>query len=99
MLRSAFSPIDHHLLGIGDELAVLAGAEFISRMKTGPGPQRRTGAERFAHPEVGELRLLYEALHLDGQRIIVYIPADDTARAALDLLIGHRPGALRSVTA
>jgi MmyB-like transcription regulator ligand binding domain len=68
-------------------------------MKTVPGPERRTGAERFAHPEVGELRLLYETLHLDGQRIIVYIPADNTARAALDLLIGVRPGALRSITA
>jgi transcriptional regulator with XRE-family HTH domain len=65
----------------------------------GPGPEWWTGAERLAHPEVGELRLLYETLHLDGQRIIVYVPADDAASAALDQLIGVRPGALRSVTA
>lgn len=99
VLRSAFSPANHHLQGIVDELTVLAGAEFTSRMEAVPGPQRRTGAERFAHPEVGELRLLYETLHLDGQRIVVYIPADNTASAALDVLIGVRPGALRSVTA
>jgi transcriptional regulator with XRE-family HTH domain len=98
-LRSAFSPTDQHLQGIGDELTVLAGAEFTNRMKTGPGRQRGTGAERFVHPEVGELRLLHETLHLDGQQIVIYIPADDMARAALDLLIGVRPGALRSVTA
>jgi transcriptional regulator with XRE-family HTH domain len=99
VLRSGFSPTDHHLQGITDELTVLAGAEFTSRMRTVPGPQRRTGAERLAHPEVGELRLLYETLHLDGQRIIVYLPADSTTSAALDLLIGVRPGALRPVTA
>jgi transcriptional regulator with XRE-family HTH domain len=99
VLRSAFSPGNHHLQAITDELTVLAGTELTSRIKTVPGPERRTGAERFDHPEVGELRLLYETLHLDGQRIVVYIPADDTARAALDLLIGVRPGALRSVTA
>jgi transcriptional regulator with XRE-family HTH domain len=98
-LRSAFAPTDRYLHGIGDELTVLAGAEFTTRMRTGPGRERRTGADRFAHPEVGELRLLYETLHLDGQRIIVYVPADDTARAALDQLIGIRPGALRPVTA
>jgi hypothetical protein len=95
-LRSAFSPSDPHLLGLIDELTVLAGT---NRMTTIPGPEPRTGAERFAHPDVGELRLLYETLHLEGQRITVYTPADDAAGAALDQLIGLRPGALRSVTA
>ena len=99
VLRSAYSPTNAHLQAITDELTVLAGADFTSRIATVPGPERRTGAERLTHPEVGELRLLYETLHLDGQRIIVYVPADDTAGAALDLLIGVRPGALRSVTA
>lgn len=99
VLRCAFSPTNQHLQAITDELTVLAGAEFANRITAAPGPERRTGTERFAHPEVGELRLLYETMHLDGQRIIVYVPADDTARAALDLLIGLRPGALRSITA
>jgi transcriptional regulator with XRE-family HTH domain len=99
VLRSAFSPTDRHLQGIADYLAVLAGDQFTRRIRTFPGPERRAGAERVVHPDVGELRLLYETLHLDGHRIIVYIPANDTARAALDLLIGVRPGALRSVTA
>jgi transcriptional regulator with XRE-family HTH domain len=99
VLRSAFSPSDHHLQGIADELSVLAGAEFTGRMKTVPAAQRRTGVERFAHPAVGEVRLLYETLHLDAQRIIFYMPADEAASAALDLLAGVRPGALRSVTA
>jgi transcriptional regulator with XRE-family HTH domain len=98
-LRSAFAPTDDHLQGLADELTVLAGSAFTSRMTGVPGPRRRTGAERVAHPEVGDLRLLYETLELDEQRIIVYIPADDTARAALDQLAGLRPGALRSVTA
>jgi transcriptional regulator with XRE-family HTH domain len=98
-LRCAFSPDNPHLQGIADELTVLAGEEFTSRINTVPGPERGSGAERFAHPEVGELRLLYEALHLDGLRLIVYVPADSEASAALDLLIGVRPGALRSATA
>jgi transcriptional regulator with XRE-family HTH domain len=99
-LRSSFAPNDQHLQGIADELAVLAGGELTRRMATPPpGPPLRTGAERFAHPEVGELRLLYETLHLGEQAIVVYIPADGTANAALDQLIGVRPGALRSVTA
>ncbi|HEV7761126.1 MAG TPA: helix-turn-helix transcriptional regulator [Acidimicrobiales bacterium] len=98
-LRSAFSPTSAHLRAITDELTVLAGAPLTHRLTAVPGPERRTGAERLAHPEVGELRLLYETLHLDGQRLVVYLPADDTAAAALDQLTGLRPGALRSVTA
>jgi transcriptional regulator with XRE-family HTH domain len=99
VLRSTFSPTSGHLQSLIDELTVLAGTEFARRIEAVPGPERPTGAQRLDHPEVGELRLLFETLHLDGQRIIVYIPADDAARAALDLLIGVRPGALRSVTA
>jgi transcriptional regulator with XRE-family HTH domain len=98
-LRAACSPADEHLQALANELTVLAGGEFTDRMAGIPGPERRTGVERFAHPEAGELRLLYETLHLDGQRLVVYVPADNTASAALDLLVGIRPGALRSVTA
>lgn len=99
VLRSALSPANPHLQALVDELTVVAGAEFTDRLTAVPGAGRRTGAERFAHPDVGELRLSYETLHLDGQRIVVYMAADEAAGAALDRLLGVRPGALRSVTA
>jgi transcriptional regulator with XRE-family HTH domain len=99
VLRSSFSPANPYLQAITDELTVLAGAEFTKRLEAVPGPERLTGATRVAHPEAGDLRLLYEVLHLDGQRIVVYLPADDASSAALDLLMGLRPGALRSVIA
>lgn len=99
VLRSGFSPTDRHLQGLADELALLAGDAFTGRMATVAGPLRRTGALRLAHPEVGSLRLLYETLDLDDQRLLVYLPADEPAAEALDRLIGLRPGALRAVTA
>ena len=99
VLRSAFSPDNPHLQAILDELTVLAGAAFTSRLDEAPGPERRSGAQRVAHPEVGELRLRYETMHLDAQRLVVYLPADAATEAALDQLVGVRPGALRSVTA
>jgi hypothetical protein len=34
----------------------------------------------------------------DGQRLVVYLPADDATSAALDSLTGRQPGALRAVT-
>jgi MmyB-like transcription regulator ligand binding domain len=60
---------------------------------------RRSGVERWVHPEVGELRLAYETLTLpDDQRLVVYLPADEAASATLDHLAGRQPGALRAVT-
>lgn len=53
------------------------------------------------HPLVGELRLSYETLDLpdiEGQRLIVYLPADEATSTALDRLTGRQPGALRAVT-
>jgi transcriptional regulator with XRE-family HTH domain len=96
-LRSSCAPTSTDLQAIIDELSVVAGAAFTDRMRSLPEPGRPFGAERVAHPEVGELRLRYETLFLDGPRLIVYLPADPAAETALDRLIGVRPGALRSV--
>ncbi|MER6329706.1 hypothetical protein ABT298_10310 [Streptomyces sp. NPDC001034] len=52
------------------------------------------------HPLVGEVRLAYETLGLpadDDQQLVVHLPSDDASAAALDLLTGRRPGALRAV--
>ena len=64
---------------------------------------RRSGVERWVHPEVGELRLAYETLTLpDDQRLVVYLPADEAtsttspdvnpARCARSPADADRPG-------
>ncbi|GAA4712682.1 helix-turn-helix domain-containing protein [Phytohabitans rumicis] len=98
-LAVAIGPDDHHRAELVDDLTVIAGAAFAARLAAATVP-RRTGIERLAHPEVGELRLAYEILELpeaDDQRLVVYLPADEATSAALDRLDGRRPGALRSV--
>ena len=58
--------------------------------------------KRIFHPEVGELRVAFETLQLpdvDDQRLVVYLPNDEATSAALDVLAGRQPGALRSVRA
>ncbi|WP_203717385.1 MmyB family transcriptional regulator [Asanoa siamensis] len=76
--------------GSGDEAAVALAAE----LGAAPGFTRRwempasTGVERLVHPDVGLLRLAYETLDVaaDGQRVLVYLPADEPTEAALDRL-------------
>jgi transcriptional regulator with XRE-family HTH domain len=95
-LESALA--DPHVAGLVDELTVTAGAPFTDRLQAPPMPPRRSGVERWDHPEVGELRLAYEILTLpDDQRLVVYLPADDATSATLDHLAGRQPGALRAV--
>ncbi len=92
---------DPHVEHLVNELTLAVGAPFTDRLTTPPGPSRRTGLERLAHPEVGELRLAYETLGVsddDSQFLIAYLPADDVTAARLDRLTGRRPGALRAVT-
>jgi transcriptional regulator with XRE-family HTH domain len=69
----------------------LAGAspEFAAMWRSGdvapPGPQEKT----FRHPRVGLLRLRTESLSVNGMpeaRMVVYVPADDASRAAIDRL-------------
>ncbi|RFS82878.1 XRE family transcriptional regulator [Actinomadura spongiicola] len=97
-LRAAFPGGDPHLSRFVDELTVTAGAPFTERGRAPLRLPRRTGVERFVHPDVGELRLAYETLELpvgDGQALIAYLPADDATSTALDRL---RPTTLRAVS-
>jgi transcriptional regulator with XRE-family HTH domain len=100
-LKLASSRDDPHVQALAEELTVTAGAAFTDRMDAPPALPRRTGIERLVHPDVGELRLAYETLELpdaDGQRLVVYLPADDATSEALDHLTGRHPGALRAVS-
>ncbi|MFC5750444.1 helix-turn-helix domain-containing protein [Actinomadura rugatobispora] len=99
-LKSESCPDDPHLVHLNDDLTVIAGAPFTRRIASVSPLPSHTGDERFAHPEAGELRLSYETLSVaDGQRLLVYLPADDATAAALDRLSGLRPGALHAVDA
>jgi transcriptional regulator with XRE-family HTH domain len=97
-LKADFGPPDPHVRELVDELTVTAGAAFADRYRLITGGEARSGVERLRHPSAGELRLAYESLVLpdaDQQQLVTYLPADDAAAAALDLLAGRRPGALR----
>ncbi|MER6950205.1 helix-turn-helix domain-containing protein [Nonomuraea sp. NPDC000554] len=96
-LRAESSRDDPDLVHLVDELTIVAGSPFAGRLRAAPSTPHRTGVERLVHPEVGELRLAYETLATEGQRLIVYLPADDATSAALDRLNRRQPGALRAV--
>ncbi|MFD1535583.1 helix-turn-helix transcriptional regulator [Nonomuraea guangzhouensis] len=100
-LKIESSRADPHVRHLSEELTVLAGAPFATRLSKAAGLPQRAGTERLVHPLAGELRLSYETLDLpdiEGQRLIVYLPADETTSTALDRLTGRQPGALRAVT-
>jgi transcriptional regulator with XRE-family HTH domain len=75
------------------------GAEFTDRWNTAHAPRVATGTHRVVHPEVGHLRITFETMRLadEGQRMVVYLPADDATSRAFDQLAGRFPGALRPV--
>lgn len=83
------------------ELAPSAGPEFTRRLNLHTPPPRAT--LRVDHPSGHRLRLDRETLELvtDGQRVVVYLPADDATVEALDRLRSdqgrNRPGGLRLV--
>ena len=84
-----------------DELALLVGEEFTRRVAEIAGLPDSSGIDRMEHPEAGPLRLAYERLDLsadDDQYIQVLLPADQATSAALDGLLGRRPGGLRAVS-
>ncbi|KAB8194867.1 helix-turn-helix domain-containing protein [Nonomuraea phyllanthi] len=96
-LKYAAGLADPHVAALADELTVTAGGPFAERLTT-PGVPDRAGIQRWTHPQAGELRLAYEALELaDDQRLIAYLPADETSSAALDRLADRHPGTLRVV--
>ncbi|MER7956793.1 helix-turn-helix domain-containing protein [Streptomyces sp. NPDC096030] len=91
---------DPAMAELARELTVTAGAAFSDRLASAGVLPERSGVERLVHPEAGELRLAYEVLDLaeaDGQRLVVRLPADEASSAALDRLVGRRPGTLRAV--
>jgi transcriptional regulator with XRE-family HTH domain len=75
------------------------GAEFTERWNATHAPRIATGTHRVVHPEVGDLRITFETMRLadEGQRMVVYLPADDVTSDAFDQLAGRFPGALRPV--
>ncbi len=100
-LKTAAHRDDPHLASLVDELTITAGASFTDRWQAPPVLPARTGIQRWAHPEAGQLRLAYETLDLadaDDQRLIIHLAADEPTSTALDHLTGRHPGALRSVT-
>ncbi|MEV0082101.1 helix-turn-helix transcriptional regulator [Saccharopolyspora sp. NPDC050642] len=99
-LKLGFRLDDPHSTGLAAELTDAAGASFTSRFETPAAVLQRTGAERWVHPEVGELLLGFEIVELPDvdQRMIIYLPADEETSAALDRLDGRQPGALRAVS-
>lgn len=99
-LKIESSLADSHVTVFVEELTITAGAPFTDRLAAPPDLPQRAGVERLVHPEAGELRLANETLEVSDadQRLVVFLPADDTTSAALDHLTGRQPGALRMVT-
>ena len=92
-LRAVAALGDQHAALLAEELTLTAGARFRDRFEGSAALPARTGVERWAHPEVGELRLAYESLELpdpDEQRLVVYLASDEATKAALDRL-DHPP--------
>lgn len=92
-LKMELARTDPHVAALAEELTVTGGAAFTERWEGPPAVPGRTGVERLAHPDVGELRLAYETLEVaegGDQRLIVYLPADDATSTALDRLAHER---------
>jgi transcriptional regulator with XRE-family HTH domain len=86
-LRAAAALGDPHAALLAEELTIIAGARFRDLFEGSAALPSRTGVERWAHPEVGQLRLAYESLQLpdpDEQRLVVYLATDEATAAALD---------------
>jgi transcriptional regulator with XRE-family HTH domain len=89
-------PDDPGRAALGDELTVTAGETFDRRVRDRPAPAPH-GIRRWNHPRAGELRMAYETMDLpadDGQRLILYLPADPATEAAVT---ARRPASLRLV--
>ncbi|MEU4216343.1 helix-turn-helix transcriptional regulator [Actinoplanes sp. NPDC026623] len=85
---------DPAIAALVDELTVTAGEAFTRRLHTVTGPAGATGVARLFHPEAREIHLAYETLELppaDNQRLVVYLPADRAAAAALARLTTPGP--------
>lgn len=96
-LRAESALDDPFLAHLVEELEVVGGSPFTDRLAAPLVAPRRTGVERLVHPDTGELRLSYESLDAEGQRLVVYLPCDEETSAALDRLTLRGPGSLRAV--
>jgi transcriptional regulator with XRE-family HTH domain len=80
-----------------------ASAAFVERWEAHAVDERPRGVLRLDHPEVGELRLVHEALLLadEDQRLVSWLPNDDVSEKALRELLRLRdpvsPARLRIV--
>ncbi|SDM15159.1 helix-turn-helix transcriptional regulator [Nonomuraea jiangxiensis] len=95
-LRAAAALGDPHAALLAEELMITAGVLFRDRFEGSAALPARTGVERWAHPEAGELRLAYESLELpdpDELRLVVYLASEAATAAALDRLTDHQPAA------
>ncbi|MDZ5619395.1 helix-turn-helix transcriptional regulator [Nocardioides sp. HM23] len=80
------------------ELSATLGREFTSRWESRPTGTCDLGLRAVVHPEVGLIRISPEVLLAgDTLTLVVLLPADGAAQAALDRLTGRHPGALRQV--
>ena len=83
---------------VAGELSSEIGAEFTTRWERRPTGEPDLGLRAVVHPEVGLVRTAPQVLLArEGLSLVVLLPADDVAQAALDRLNGMRPGALRQV--
>jgi transcriptional regulator with XRE-family HTH domain len=76
---------DHDFALLIDELRT--SPEFNERWSMFATTEKRRGTTRIVHPDLGQLRLNFEVLLLaddiDEQRLITWLPADDSTASAL----------------
>ena len=76
---------DDQFAALMDELRT--SPDFIERWSIVATTEKRRGATRIVHPDIGRLHLNYEVLLLaddiDEQRLITWLPADDATALAL----------------
>lgn len=78
--------------------ALLERPGFAERWARKPLGSGRPASRDLIHPEEGLIRLRVQTLAAaDGVWLVVLLPADAAAEAALDRLASRRPGALRQV--
>lgn len=95
---------DHDFAALMDELRT--SSDFNERWSMFPATEKRRGATRIVHPDLGQLRLNYEVLLLaddvDEQRLVTWLPADDATVSALSgtghIRVPSSPAQLRVIS-